>query len=89
VRTEAVLDDIPDTAPPPTYDPELVAQLPALLDEIPPRSRMVLLLHYHHELTLAEVADILGIPLGTAKSRLAYGLDKLRTRLQHESLPAP
>jgi DNA-directed RNA polymerase specialized sigma24 family protein len=39
-------------------------------------------LHYLHELTLDEVADVLGIAVGTAKSRLAYGLERLRNQVQ-------
>ena len=34
-----------------------------------------------YDLTLAEAADALGVPLGTAKSRLAYGLAALRRQL--------
>jgi len=41
---------------------------------ISPASRAVLVLHFQEEMTLPEVAAILEIPLGTAKSRLAYGL---------------
>jgi RNA polymerase sigma-70 factor, ECF subfamily len=51
------------------------------LDSISPASRAVLVLHFEEELTLPEVAAILGIPLGTAKSRLAYGLAAIRKRL--------
>jgi DNA-directed RNA polymerase specialized sigma24 family protein len=35
-------------------------------------------LFYLHELSLSETAAVLEIPIGTAKSRLAYGLRSLR-----------
>ena len=41
----------------------------------------MLTLHYLHELSLAETAAVLGIPTGTARSRLAYGLRTLREAL--------
>jgi RNA polymerase sigma-70 factor (ECF subfamily) len=47
-------------------------------DELTPASRAVLVLHFQEELSLPEVAAILEIPLGTVKSRLAYGLAALR-----------
>ena len=40
--------------------------------------RAVLVLHFYLGLQLAEVASILDIPLGTAKSRLHRGLEMLR-----------
>jgi RNA polymerase sigma-70 factor (ECF subfamily) len=57
---------------------DLEARVPALLEAVSPASRAVLALHYLEEMTLEEVAGVLGIPLGTAKSRLAYGLETLR-----------
>ena len=59
-----------------------------LIGQVTPASRAVLLLHYQQDLTMDEVAAVLGIPLGTAKSRLQYGLTTLRKYLkenQHES----
>jgi RNA polymerase sigma-70 factor, ECF subfamily len=47
-------------------------------DRLTPTSRAVLVLHFQEELPLAEVAAILEIPLGTVKSRLAFGLKSLR-----------
>ena len=41
-------------------------------------SQAVVVLHYYEELPLDEIADVLEIPLGTVKSRLAYGLKQLR-----------
>jgi RNA polymerase sigma-70 factor (ECF subfamily) len=48
------------------------------LEGISPASRAVLVLHFQEELSLADVAAVLGLPLGTVKSRLAYGLMTLR-----------
>lgn len=54
--------------------------LRALLDGavLSPASRAVLMLHFQEDMPLAEVAAVLEIPVGTAKSRLAYGLAALR-----------
>jgi RNA polymerase sigma-70 factor (ECF subfamily) len=43
-----------------------------------PEHRDVLLLRFVDDLSLVEVADILGIPLGTVKSRLHHALKQLR-----------
>ncbi|MEP6667443.1 MAG: sigma-70 family RNA polymerase sigma factor [Nocardioidaceae bacterium] len=53
---------------------EAVARLPEHL-------RLVVTCRYLLELSEAETADALGCPVGTVKSRLARGLDKLRTDL--------
>jgi DNA-directed RNA polymerase specialized sigma24 family protein len=50
-------------------------------DIVSPASRAVLILHFQEELSLPDVAAILEIPLGTAKSRLAYGLRLIRNHL--------
>lgn len=55
--------------------------LQQLENNIPAASRTVLLLHFQQEMTLAEVAAILDLPIGTVKSRLAYGLSVLRKQL--------
>ena len=52
--------------------------LPALLQSVSPASRIVLTLHYVDGLTLEATAAELGVPPGTVKSRLAYGLRQLR-----------
>jgi len=51
------------------------------MDGISPASRAVLVLHFQEEMSLLAVAAILEVPLGTVKSRLAYGLKALRTQL--------
>jgi RNA polymerase sigma-70 factor, ECF subfamily len=46
--------------------------------------RAVLTLRYYVGLTLPEIADALGIPVGTATSRLHYGLQAMRATLEAE-----
>ena len=72
-----VLEAVP--APDPRPDDTLLAELHVL--DLSPASRAVLVLHFQEDLPLADIAAILEIPLGTVKSRLAYGLTTLRRRL--------
>ncbi len=75
-----------------TSDPNLGgppdAAFLSLLDQVSPASRAVLLLHYQHDLSLEETAAVLDIPVGTAKSRLHYGVATLRKHLTFERKPA-
>lgn len=75
-----------------TFDPTL-GEPPdeaflTLLDRVSPASRAVLLLHYQQGISLEESAAILEIPIGTAKSRLHYGVSTLRKQLTSERNPA-
>lgn len=81
VRDEETLEAIEAKAPEENLAAELTERLPTLLTRISPASRAVLILHYLHEMPLGEVAMVLGIALGTVKSRLAYGLSALRREL--------
>ena len=63
----------------PDAGPNLLSKV---LEDVSPASRAVLLLHYEHDRTLEEIAGILTIPLGTVKSRLAYGLKCLREKVE-------
>lgn len=58
--------------------PENQLEISPLLAMLSPASRAVIVLHYLHELSLEEVADVLDLPIGTVKSRLAYGLRQMR-----------
>lgn len=48
------------------------------LNELPPEQRRAVTLSYYHGLSHSEIAAYLEIPLGTAKTRIRLGLQKLR-----------
>ena len=54
------------------------------LRTLPPHQRETVILRYYQELSLAEIAETLSIPIGTVKSRLAAGLRQLKTQLEQE-----
>jgi RNA polymerase sigma-70 factor (sigma-E family) len=68
-----------DPVPPPGDEQAMV--LWQAVQGLPPRQRAVLVLRFHEDLTEAEVARLLGLPLGTVKSLAHRGLARLRERL--------
>lgn len=76
---------------PPAAEPETLADdkawLRAQLQALPPDRRLLLLLCYHDGMTHQTAAQILGIPVGTVKSRLSAALADLRKRLASELTP--
>ena len=58
------------------------------LAALPPRSRAVVVLRYWEDLSVEQVADLLGCSAGNVKSQSARGLDKLRALLA-DAAPAP
>lgn len=77
IRDEAALSAVPANDGE-EFSRELIESLPQLVRSLSPASRAVVVLFYLHEMSLAETAAVLEIPVGTAKSRLAYGLETLR-----------
>jgi RNA polymerase sigma-70 factor (ECF subfamily) len=61
---------------------EDIATLQAELAQLPVTEREVLTLFYLQELSLAEVADVLAVPVGTVKSRLFRARQLLRHELE-------
>jgi len=57
------------------------ARAKAWFDKLPAGQRQVLELGYLQGLAFAEIAEVLGIPLGTVKSRMSAAMLKLREQL--------
>ena len=75
-----------------TFDDELAnrldadarwPQVAALLADMTGRDRDVLLLHVWQEMTYQQLADTLGVPVGTVKSRSFRAHRHLAARLGH------
>lgn len=64
-----------------THDNEL-RRLNAALADLPEAEREVVLLHTQAELGFREIAEVLGIPQGTAATRYRTALGRLRERLE-------
>lgn len=78
-RPQVDVDSLADSLPaPPTI--EAGSDLHRLLATLPAAQREVLLLRYADDLSLPQIADALGIPLGTVKSRLHNALLALKAR---------
>lgn len=56
------------------------------LEELPVEFREVILLHDMEDFSYREIAEIVGIPMGTVMSRLARGRKRLQMRLKSASL---
>ena len=56
-------------------------RIEAALDTLSDQQRTVFVLKHHHDLPLREVADILGVSIGTVKSSLFRAIRALRDRL--------
>ena len=82
VRDEETLGATPAPPPREEFAHELSGRLRETVAGLSPASRAVVVLYYLHEMSLEETAAVLGVPLGTVKSRLAYGLGALRRQLR-------
>lgn len=90
-REEALLDDgssLEEASGPPSVDPvsrierqRQADRITGVLNELNETDRALLLLRFQEEMSYDEVADTLGIPLGTVKSRLSRLLQKLKLKL--------
>lgn len=59
-------------------------RIAAAIGALPVQQREAILLRYYQDLSLAEIAAALAIPIGTVKSRLSLGLRHLRLMLREE-----
>jgi len=92
-RNLVELHVVPDPEPEPDADfAQSVADRDRMgreLGRLPIDQRAVMVLHFFLDLPLTEAAEILDIPVGTAKSRLHRGLGTLRTSMSAEVSGSP
>jgi RNA polymerase sigma-70 factor, ECF subfamily len=56
--------------------------------KVPLEQRAVIVLQYYRQLTLPEIAVVLGLPVGTVRSRAHYAKQTLRAALEADERPA-
>ncbi|MBR1870535.1 MAG: RNA polymerase sigma factor [Kiritimatiellae bacterium] len=74
--------EIAEASPVRTIEPGMAGDVRAAVAQLPPAMRDVVELAVFQELQYAEVAEILGIPVGTVKSRMFNALRKLKELLK-------
>jgi RNA polymerase sigma-70 factor (ECF subfamily) len=74
-----------DTAPDPGESLARRDELERAFTELSPEHRAVVVLHCYADLSQAEIADILGIPVGTVGSRLHHAARRLRAVLERDA----
>lgn len=84
-RREVLTDAPPDRGrdPDASYDGQREAVW-RFVATLPPRQRAVIVLRYYEQLSEAEIAEVLGISVGTVKSQSSRALAALRTRLPED-----
>lgn len=74
-------EDLPEVASPDAYGG---SELRLTLDVLPPKLRVVLVMHYLDGFSLQEIAEVLRIPQGTVKYRLHQARKQLKIELTEE-----
>jgi len=74
-------ENLPSPGPSPSENAaqnEFCAGLRQWVDRLPEKHRRVILLRFFEDASLPDMAQVLGCPVGTVKSRLHHALEKLR-----------
>jgi RNA polymerase sigma-70 factor (ECF subfamily) len=58
------------------------ASIPVAMETLSNKDRLTITLHYFGNMGIVQVADLLGIPVGTVKSRLHHARQKMRKELE-------
>jgi RNA polymerase sigma-70 factor (sigma-E family) len=88
-RGEVPTDRLPEAAGPDRFgEVDSRDALRSALAALPPRQRAVVVLRYHQDLSEVQVAELLGVSVGTVKSQAAKALASLRANAALASPPA-
>ncbi|MBS1808926.1 MAG: sigma-70 family RNA polymerase sigma factor [Acidobacteria bacterium] len=80
-RRMEVADTSTESLPEQVHRVERSQHVRRALQALPPEMRQVIVMKEYEEMTFAEIAEVLGIPVSTVKSRLYTGLQQMRLRL--------
>ncbi|MGW5876789.1 SigE family RNA polymerase sigma factor [Nocardiopsis terrae] len=73
-------DEIPEQrVDDPTWRSDLADVVGRAIERLPRRQRATVVLRYYDDLTEAQIAERMGVTIGTVKSTLSRAVDKLRT----------
>lgn len=78
VMMEQIAEDVKE-------DIDLEVTIQELIDVLDEDEKSVVILRFYHDATIKEVAEMLDIPLGTAKSVLYRALKKLRKEMKGDT----
>ena len=80
-----MLDAVPDRESPDPYleyeAKEMTIRLARAIDGLPQREKLVITLHYYHDLMIKEIADLLGVTDGRVSQLHTQATLRLRARL--------
>jgi RNA polymerase sigma-70 factor (ECF subfamily) len=85
VPLDSVAEPLQEAAEDQPIDPE---ELQSALNELPEEFRWPLVFYYLEHQGYREIAETLGVPIGTVMSRLSRGKAHLRQKLMHVTIPA-
>lgn len=60
---------------------DVKSRIAAAVEELPEEQREVFLMRELHDMPFKDIADVVGVPENTVKSRMRYALEKLRLEL--------
>ena len=82
VRPQVSLEDVPEPSMEATENDLFLSEmLRRVVDALPEKARMVVILRYQEDLDPGEIASVLDMPLNTVKSHLRRSLSVLRDKL--------
>jgi len=82
VRPQVSIEDVPEPSINATENDLFLSEmLRRVVDTLPEKARMVVILRYQEDLDPGEIASVLDMPLNTVKSHLRRSLSSLRDKL--------
>ena len=82
VRPQVSLEDVPEPSIDATENDLFLSEmLRRVVDTLPEKARLVVILRYQEDLDPGEIASVLDMPLNTVKSHLRRSLSSLRDKL--------